>query len=145
MSQIRRLIEQGAVDFNKHDEAALRASMHESIEAVAPGGMTFKGIDENAGFLRSWWEAFPDCRVTLKQVITEGDTGVEIGVFEGTHTGVFHTPMGDIEPTQRRISGDYTAVYKERDGRFIRQELLFDRLQLMEQLGLLPQPATAGA
>ena len=69
------------------------------------------------------------------------DDVVELGTFSGTHTGVFHLPDGDIAPTGRAVKAQYVNVLSFRDGLFFAGELMFDRLTLLEQLGLVPQPA----
>jgi ketosteroid isomerase-like protein len=66
---------------------------------------------------------------------------VEMGTFSGTHTGVFHTPDGDIPPTGRPVKAPYVNVLSFRDGMFVAGDLMFDRLALLEQLGLVPEPA----
>jgi hypothetical protein len=38
----------------------------------------------------------------------------------------------------RRVKGTYVAVLTVEQGRLARQHLVFDRLELLEQLGLVP-------
>ena len=73
-----------------------------------------------------------------------GDVAVEEGTFTGTHQGVLHSPAGDIPPTYRPVTVDYTQVLRYRDGEHISFNLIFDRLQMLEQLGLIPAPAPTG-
>jgi hypothetical protein len=51
--------------------------------------------------------------------------------------------MGDIQPTHRPVSGEYVSICKVSDDKIASQHLIFDRLQLLEQLGLVPTAATA--
>jgi ketosteroid isomerase-like protein len=44
--------------------------------------------------------------------------------------------MGDIPPTGRPVRVDYIQVLRIRDGRHISFHLMFDRLLMLEQLGL---------
>jgi ketosteroid isomerase-like protein len=74
----------------------------------------------------------------------DGDVAVEEGTFTGTHHGTLHSPAGDIAPTGRPVTVDYIHVLRFRDGKHISFNLLYDRLQLLEQLGLIPAPAPAG-
>ena len=71
-------------------------------------------------------------------------TSVEEGTFSGTHDGVLHTPTGDIPPTGRAVRLDYIQVLRFRDGKHASFNLMFDRLLMLEQLGLLPAEAPAG-
>jgi predicted ester cyclase len=145
MGTARELYEEGTAAFNAHDADRLRAICADDIEATGPGGMAFKGIDDVTAFNTSWWVGFPDARSTAEGVWIDGDTVIERGIFSGTHKGVLATPMGDIPPTGREVRGDYVQITKIRDGKVARQDLLFDRAQLMEQLGLAPTPAGAAA
>lgn len=54
------------------------------------------------------------------------------------HNGVLHSPAGDIPPTGRSVTVDYIQVLRFHDGRHISFSLMFDRLLMLEQLGLIP-------
>ena len=68
------------------------------------------------------------------------DVAVEEGTFSGTHEGVLHTPSGDVPPTGRAVSLPYIHVLRFRDGLHVSFNLIFDRLLMLEQLGLIPAP-----
>jgi ketosteroid isomerase-like protein len=70
-----------------------------------------------------------------------GDVAVEEGTFTGTHRGVLHSPAGDIPPTGQPVAVPYVQVLRFRDGQHISFNLMFDRLLMLEQLGLIPAPA----
>jgi predicted ester cyclase len=91
-----------------------------------------------------WFAAFPDAHVQVHALHIAGDVAVEEGTFTGTHNGVLHSPAGDIPPTGRRVTVDYVQVLGFRGGRHVSFNLMYDRLLLLEQLGLSPVPATAG-
>ena len=141
MATIRELVEQGNRAFNAHDRAASEALTAEDAVVEAPGNMTARGRAECVEFLASWWDAFPDARVTIEALYVEGDTAIEEGTFYGTQNGVFKTPAGDVPPTGRAVVGKYINVITARNGKMGRQRLLFDRLDLLEQLGLVPAAA----
>jgi len=143
MATIQELQQQSDDAFNAHDRAACEALCTTDAVLTAPGDMTFNGRQEVCDFLQSWWEAFPDAHTTVREVLYSGDSYVEEGTFAGTHDGVFHTPMGDIPPTHRPVTGEYVSIVKRRGDAVASQYLIFDRLQLLEQLGLVPAPATA--
>ncbi len=73
----------------------------------------------------------------------DGDIAVEEGTFTGTHHGTLPSPAGDIAPTGRPVAVDYIHALRYRDGQHVSFNLLFDRLQMLEQLGLIPAPALA--
>jgi steroid delta-isomerase-like uncharacterized protein len=132
-------IAQRAIDaFNAHDVAALRALTADDCTFWSAGGVTAKGREECVAANAMWFDACSDAHVTISKIITEGDTVVEEGVFEGTHDGTLKTPMGDVPATGRRIRGDYVALTTVRGDQAVAQKLYFDRMQLAEQLGLIP-------
>jgi len=69
---------------------------------------------------------------------------VEERTSGGTHDGVLHTSSGDVPPTGRRVSVPYVHVLRYRDGLHVSFDLVFDRLEMLEQLGLVPAAAPAG-
>jgi len=97
-----------------------------------------------AQFFAGWFGAFPDAHVEVHRVHMTGDVVVEEGTFTGTHHGILHTPAGDIPPTGRRVAVDYIHVLRYRDGLHVSFNLLFDRLLMLDQFGLVPAPAATG-
>jgi predicted ester cyclase len=96
-------------------------------------------------FYGSWFGAFRDAHVEVHYLHIIGDVAVEEGTFTGTHTGVLKGPMGEVPPTGRPIRIAYIQVLRFRDGKHVSFNLMFDRLSMLEQLGLVPAPPpTAG-
>src|SRR3954447_13211131 len=60
-------------------------------EMVAPSGQA-SGRDDVLGFLGVFQEAFPDLRLEIKQLLTDGPAAAAEGTLTGTHDGVLHTP-----------------------------------------------------
>jgi len=73
-----------------------------------------------------------------------GDVAVEEGTFTGTHNGILHSPAGDVPPTGRPVTVDYIQVLRFRDGKYVSFNLMYDRLLLLEQLGLIRAQQPAG-
>jgi ketosteroid isomerase-like protein len=65
-----------------------------------------------------------------------GDVAVEEGTFTGTHRGALRSPAGDIPPTGRPVTVPYVQVLRFRDGQHASFNLMYDRLLMLEQLGL---------
>ena len=106
-------------------------------------GINGEGKAACAAFFGSWFAAFPDARVEVQAVHIVDDIAVEEGTFTGTQNGVLRSPMGDIPPTGRSVEVDYIHVLRFRDGKHVSFNLMFDRLMMLEQLGLVPTPAAA--
>ena len=106
-------------------------------ELLAPGGHA-NGRDEVIGFVGVFQEAFPDLRLEIKRLLTDGSSAAAEGTIAGTHDGVLHTPNGDVAPTGRTIALRWAAVYAT-DGETLKSEhLFFDQMDFLGQLGLLP-------
>jgi predicted ester cyclase len=106
-------------------------------ELVAPGGRA-SGRDGVLAFLGVFHEAFPDLRLEVKQLLTDGPAAAAEGTIVGTHEGVLHTPNGDVGPTGRAVELRWAAVYLT-DGDTLKSEhLFFDQMDFLGQLGLLP-------
>lgn len=145
MASIKELADRDIKAYNTRDDALVVADVTDDIEVEVAGGMKVKGKAELVQFNKNWQEAFPDSTLTLRAVHDAGTVGIIEGLFQGTHTGVFKTPMGDIPPTNRSVRGEYIQVFELRGDKVAKGRLLFDRMQLMEQLGLVPAPAGAAS
>ena len=99
-------------------------------------GCEGKGKAACVEFYGGWIEAFPDAHVEVTGVHIIDDVAVEEGTFTGTHDGVLRGPTGDVPPTGRAVRLDYIQVLRFRDGRHVSFNLTFDRLMMLEQLGL---------
>jgi predicted ester cyclase len=112
-------------------------------EFVAPGAQ-LRGRDEVLGFLRMFWEAFPDAHNDVSRLIAEGPRVVAEGRFTGTHTGTLRTPQGEIPPTERRVEFRWSATCEAHRDELVSEHLYFDQLDLLTQLGVM-SAAPAGA
>jgi ketosteroid isomerase-like protein len=141
---VREAFEKGTETFNAHDIDGFTGVLADDVVYQAPGGISGQGKTACAQFFAAWFGAFPDAHVEVHDLHITGDVAVEEGAFTGTHDGVLHTPAGDIAPTGRPVTVDYIQVLRFCDGRHTSFNLMYDRLLLLEQLGLLPAPAAAG-
>ena len=140
----REAFERGTATFNAHDIDGFAEVVADDVVFHAPGGMRGEGKSACVEFYGSWHSAYPDARVEVHNVHFIDDLAVEEGTFSGTHDGVLHTPTGDIPPTGRAVSLDYIQVLRFRDGKHASFNLMFDRLLMLEHLGLVPASAPAG-
>ena len=139
----REAFQRGTDTFNAHDIDGFAEVIAEDVVFVAPGGMRGEGKPACVEFWGAWHGAFPDAHVEVHDVYFNDDVAVEEGTFTGTHNGVLHTPTGDVPPTGRGVSLDYIHVLRFRDGEHVSFNLMFDRLLMLDQLGLIPAPAPA--
>jgi steroid delta-isomerase-like uncharacterized protein len=127
--------------FNAQDADARAAQQTRDIEVVLPGGMTLRGPEQVAAVLESFWTALPDVKISSENEIAAEDTVVTEGVLSGTHTGVFQTPQGEIPASGNRVELRYVSVKKIREGKVAHENLYFDQLEFLQQLGALPPRA----
>ena len=139
---VREAFERGTHAFNAHDVDGFAAVLADNVVFEAPG-VRGQGKAACAEFYKSWFVAFPDAHIDVHSVETLGDLVVEEGTFTGTHNGVLPSSFGDISPTGRSVRLDYIQVIRFRDGKHSSFHLAFDRLLMLEQLGLMPAPALA--
>jgi predicted ester cyclase len=135
VGDLRQVVERHIASFNARDEDAF--PWVDDIEFVAPGA-SMRGREEVLGFMRGFWEAFPDARVEAARVIEAGSSGAGEGTFMGTHTGVLRTPNGEVPPTEKRVEFRWCALYEIDGDRMRTEHLYFDQAELMGQLGLMP-------
>jgi hypothetical protein len=136
------VFERGTETFNAHDIDGFAGVLDDDVVFRAPGALRGEGKPACLEFYGGWLSAFPDGHVEVHNVHFIDDVAVEEGTFSGTHGGVLRTPAGDIPPTGRGVSLDYIQVLRFRDGKHVSFNLMFDRLLMLEQLGLIPAPVT---
>jgi ketosteroid isomerase-like protein len=134
---VRETFDKSTAAFNEHDMNSFVDLIADDAELRAPGGMSSSGKQACADFFTAWLDAFPDARVAVRDLYICGDVAVEEGTFTGTHQGNLHTPDGDIQPTGRQVTLDYIMTIRHRDDKQAAFHLSYDRLQLLEQLGLI--------
>jgi steroid delta-isomerase-like uncharacterized protein len=90
-------------------------------------------------FLAQMFEAFPDLRWRVAEMVAEGDRVAAWSTWEGTHRGAFF----GIPPTGRTVSVEAWTIDRFRDGRVTQSRIIMDVMGLMQQLGAIPSPASA--
>lgn len=115
--------------FNARDMDSIAGLLADDVVFRAPGAIGSEGRDACLEYYRRWWEDFRDANLEVHAVWVVDDAIVEEGTFTGTHTGAAATGVS--------VAVDYVQVLRPRGARFASVNLKFDRLQLLEQLGLL--------
>jgi predicted ester cyclase len=77
--------------------------MSQDIVYVSAMG-TIEGIEAFMGFVAGFWQAFPDLRFDIRNIIEGQDAVVAQGVFIGTNTGPMMGLGGAIPATGRKRS-----------------------------------------
>ena len=129
--------------FNAHDESRIRQLNAANAIFEGPGDVRVEGREASTQYAMAWLNAFPDARLKVHNEMEAGDWVVQEFTFEGTHTSTLATPAGDIPATNRHLIGRGVQILRIEGGTVAETRLYYDQVQLMTQLGLMPEPATA--
>ena len=143
MSDLEDFAVQWLEAFNAHDADRIGALCADNCVFEAPGDVRLEGRDAVVAYAMNWLDAFPDARETVHQRIVQDPRFVNQFTFEGTHDGTLHGPAGEIPATGRRLVGRGTEVMRVENGLAVEGQLYFDQVQVLTQLGLMPEPSTA--
>ena len=105
-----------------------------------PGGK-FTGPQGMKQFVQIYRGAFPDLRLTINDQIAEGEEVVTRWTATGTHSGEL---MG-IAPTNKRATVTGVDIDRYQGGKVVEAWASYDMLGLLQQLGVVPTLAPAGA
>jgi steroid delta-isomerase-like uncharacterized protein len=100
-----------------------------------------RGPQQIAKYVAEVRTAFPDFKLEIKRRVAEGDHMVSHWTVTGTQKGEF---LG-IPPTGRRIEISGMALVHVKDGKVLSERVYFDRLGMLEQLGVAPANAQMAA
>jgi len=128
---------------NDRGKSAARALNASNIRFQAPGGVRLEGREAVASYNEAWLNGFPDAWMTVENELVSGPWVVQECIFEGTHTGPFEGPAGAIPATGRKVVGKCVQIGRYENGLATDVRLYYDQMELITQLGLMPEPATA--
>jgi len=136
--------------FNAKDLVRLRALWAEDGVYCTPSdGFTRRGIEAIMDYTENQLiRPFPDAKATIERMVADGDQVILDTSVQMTHTAPFSRVTEDggiaeIPATNRRIVTHAIDWFTVRDGKIVEDRLFFDRMELLEKLGLTPQPADA--
>ena len=84
--------------------------------------------------LHAMRSAFPDLRMTVEDVIAEGEKVVQRRSYQGTHQG----ELFGIPASGKAISVSQITVSRVADGKFVEEWAETDFLGMLQQLGVVP-------
>ncbi len=143
MADTKSVADAAIATFNAHDEEGIRGLYAENAVFEAPGDVHLEGQDACSEYVMVWQRAFPDAQLILHNEVIAGDTAVHEVTFDGTQSDTLASPAGDIPATNRRVTGRATEIIRVADGKIVSFHLYYDQVDVLTQLGLMPEPATA--
>ena len=94
-----------------------------------------RGLEQAKNFVSAYKTAFPDLKITVEDVIAEGDKVVSRVTIRGTHQGETEE-FGP--PTGRQIEGGGITISRIEGGKIVEDWDSYDNLTTLQQLGLAP-------
>jgi len=146
MSDPKAVTDRGLQAWRVRDAEAFGECYAEDATIVAPGGAELRGPNGAKQFLAMWADGVPDNEITVTHEYVSGSVVVHEAVFSGTHTGGLLSPNGQvIAATGRSLSAPFVEIFEVDGDRITSDRLYFDQLELLTQLGLMPDPAAAAS
>lgn len=93
---------------------------------------TARGTQEIVNYATQTRAAFPDFKIVREQRISEGDLTVMRWTASGTHKGEFN----GVPATGRWVETSGVTITQIENGRIANEFVYYDRLRLLEQLGV---------
>lgn len=132
----KEVLERAVEAWNRRDKEAFVALGSPEVIVTASGGIELRGVGGMRQFYDLWFEACPDNQIHYRYIVTEGERVLGEANFTGTHSGVLHSPAGEIPPTGERVSVDYVGALRVANSKIVSLRVYFDVMDLMAQLGL---------
>jgi steroid delta-isomerase-like uncharacterized protein len=143
MSDYRKLLERYVELYNAGDlDACMELYAEDAVQRMHDG--TFAGRSAIRERLARDLTACPDAAYTVGSFIEQGDSFADEWTFAGTHTGPLSLPDGtQFPPTGKRLKIKGMELVQVRDGKIVTDNLYYDAMAVLAQLGVIPQGATA--
>jgi predicted ester cyclase len=106
-----------------------------------PSGASVKGIEGEKQFIAGLRAAYPDIHVTIQDILAEGD-------MVATRTlCTFTSPVkaNDTTTANKKVVMAGSIIERFRDGKIVETWELYDRLDLLQQLGIIPAREGSGS
>jgi steroid delta-isomerase-like uncharacterized protein len=143
METNKELLERYVALYNAGDlDACMELYAEDASQRMHDG--VFEGIDAIAERLSRDLAAFPDAKYAVNSFFAEGDRFADEWTFTGTNTGPLRLPDGaEVPATGKRVKIKGMEYVEVRDGKITVDNLYYDFLAAVTQLGLVPEGAAA--
>ena len=124
---------------NQENKAVIDEIFDENVTIYDPFTGATKGPDSFRQLLGMFDTAFPGHRVSVQQVVAEGDYVTVLHTHHATHTGPF---MG-MPGTGKQVNVEGLELFHLENGRITEFWRKDDNVSLLIQLGIMPAPQMA--
>lgn len=145
MGANEKLLDHYVERYNARDlDTVMTLYSEDASQAMHDG--TFVGRTAIRERLARDFVAFPDLHYTVDRFLDHGDDFADEWTIAGTHSGPFKLPDGsEIPPTGRRVEIKGMEFVRVRDGRIVIDNLYYDSVAILAQLGVVPAAVLASA
>ncbi len=126
--------------WNRRDFARYRELIHPQYSYTGADGQRQDGPEAGMAVAQMFANAFPDGKIDIQHIHPAGD---KIAVVEFIGRGTHQGDLMGISPTGRKIEMPVCNVIEARDGKVYSEREYMDMAHMMQQLGVMPAPATA--
>jgi steroid delta-isomerase-like uncharacterized protein len=143
MDANRELLERYVELYNEGDlDACMDLYAADAVQFMHDG--LFEGVDAIRERLARDLTAFPDAKYVVESFVEDGDRFADEWTFTGTNTGPFRLPDGaEVPATGRPVAIKGMELVEVRDGKIVVDNLYYDFMAAVAQLGLVPEGAAA--
>ena len=125
--------------WNRRDWDHWRELFHPQYSYTGGDGVRQDGPEAGMAVGQMFATAFPDGKIEIQRIHAVADVAVTEFIARGTHQGDL---MG-IAATGRKVEIPVCTILEIRDGKIGAEREYMDMAHMMQQLGVMPAPATA--
>ena len=139
----RELLDRYVELYNAGDlDACMQLYADDAVQLMHDG--LFEGVDAIRERLARDLTAFPDAKYVVESFVEGGDSFADEWTFTGTNDGPFRLPDGaEVPATGRPVQIRGMELVEVRDGKIVVDNLYYDFMAAVAQLGLVPEGAAA--
>jgi predicted ester cyclase len=130
-ADIRALATDAFARFNESESRDAFFDAYDSHVALHGYPGDLQGLDGLRAFHEALWEAFPDARLTVEDLVVEGDRAALRYRLQGTHRG----PYLGVAPTGVGFDVEGLTLLRLADGRVVEEWHSPTELAILRQLG----------
>jgi steroid delta-isomerase-like uncharacterized protein len=142
MEANKELLDRYVALYNAGDlDACMALYADDAVQRMHDG--TFRGVDDIRERLARDLEAFADAEYVVDTFFADGDKFADEWTFTGTNTGPLRLGGTEIPGTGKRVEIKGMEYVEVRDGKIVVDNLYYDFMAAVVQLGLVPEGAAA--
>ncbi|HVX58514.1 MAG TPA: ester cyclase [Candidatus Saccharimonadales bacterium] len=98
------------------------------------------GVEGLKEFIKDNHRMFPDVQAKVEDLIAEANKVVARVSFTGTHKGDLVGPVGLVPATNKKVTFRGIFIFELHDSKVMKAWSVTDNMELMQQLGAVPNP-----